>query len=288
MKIIITESQYFRLIERRGGHNKTQPEKYLERVKKIHVDKDGNPKYDFSLTDYKNFDTKVKVICPKHREEWLKKTGHEYFEIFPSNLVHGIGCRFCYLEKKTKYSNEDLENEAKKYNTAAQFKKGSFNHYLMAVRRGKDFYQKITSHFVPEKISAGEELVAKILVENGLIDPQCIGSRRCINREKAFEDCKNKLEGQYCRPLRYDFYIPEINTAIEYDGEQHFNPNGKYSGKFEEIQENDKIKNDYCFEKGIKLIRIHYKYPSNQFEEGILNAIKNKQPLTFLGDYSGK
>ena len=192
-----------------------------------------------------------------------------------------------YIESRQKYSNQELEQEAKKYKTTAQFKKNAPLHFNAAVKRDKDFYQSITSHFVPEKTSAGEELIAKILVEKGLINPKCLGLRTCENREKIFEDCKNTKEGKYCRPLRFDFYIPEIETAIEYDGEQHFNPKTKYAKKYDEIQENDKIKNEYCFNNGIKLIRVHYKYPSNQIEQGLLQALENNQPITFLGDYSG-
>lgn len=270
-----------------GGQNKKTTQEFVDASKKIHVDDDGNPKYDYSLTDYKDSKNKVKIICPKHREDWLKKTGHEYFEIYPFHHLKGNGCRFDYIESKIKYSPDELEQEAKKYKTAAQFKKNSFNYFNAANKRGKDFYQSITSHFVPEKISAGEELIAKILVEKGLINPKCMGSRKCDNREKIFEDCNNKVEGKYCRPLRFDFYIPDINTVIEYDGEQHFNPKTKYARKYDEIQENDKIKNEYCFNNGIKLIRVHYKFPSNQIEQGIIQALENKQPITFLGDYSG-
>lgn len=288
MKIIITESQFERLVEGPGGLNRWNTEGFIDAAKKVNVDKDGNPKYDYSLTDYKDSKTKVKVICPKHRDEWLKKTGKEYFEIYPFHHLNGMGCKLDYVESRQKYSNQELEQEAKKYKTTAQFKKNAYPYFNAAVKRDKDFYKSITAHFIPEKLSAGEEIIAKILVEKGLIDPKCLGIRSCENREKTFEDCKNSKEGKYCRPLRFDFYIPEIRTAIEYDGEQHFKPETKYAQKFEDIQENDKIKNDYCYDKGIKLIRIHYKYPSNQIEEGILNAIKNNQPLTFLGDYSGK
>ena len=57
-----------------------------------------------------------------------------------------------------------------------------------------------------------------------------------------------------------DFYIPSINTIIEYDGVQHFKPISLFGGvkEFIKIQERDKIKNDYCIKNGIKMIRISY------------------------------
>lgn len=70
-------------------------------------------------------------------------------------------------------------------------------------------------------------------------------------REKRFGDCRN------VRPLPFDFYLPDKNMIIEYDGEQHFKP--KFNGEsFENIKKTDKIKNEYCNSKNIKLIRIPY------------------------------
>jgi|688.fasta_scaffold445613_2 hypothetical protein len=287
MKIILTENQFKRLIEGRGGHNKKGSfEDFLDAAKKIHSDENGNPKYDYSLVDYQGSTNKVKVICPKHKERQLKDTGNEYFEIAPDRHIRqGQGCRYCYTDKISKYTEDELEREAKKYQTAAEFRKNSYLHYNSAVKR-PDLYKKITQHFVSEKESYGERLVSKILVDNGLIDSKCLESKRCPNREKTFEDCKNTIEGRYCRPLRFDFYIPELNTIVEYDGEQHFRPSTKFGlEKFETLQQNDKIKNEYCLKKGIKLIRIHYKFPSDIMEKSLMEALDNSQPITFLGNY---
>ena len=62
--------------------------------------------------------------------------------------------------------------------------------------------------------------------------------------------------------LRWDFIIKDYDEPIfvEYDGKQHYEPI-KYFGdqaKFERQQNNDKIKNDYCDEKGYLLLRIPY------------------------------
>ena len=64
--------------------------------------------------------------------------------------------------------------------------------------------------------------------------------------------------------MPFDFYLPDYNTCIEYDGEQHFHtPNNKTSTyftkeKIDEIQYRDSIKNQYCKDNNIKLIRIPY------------------------------
>lgn len=68
-------------------------------------------------------------------------------------------------------------------------------------------------------------------------------------------------------PYRFDFAIfkdKELYEIIEFDGAQHFSPQkGYYEGQFEKIQLYDKIKNDYCKQKNIKLIRIPYTEEDN-------------------------
>lgn len=79
---------------------------------------------------------------------------------------------------------------------------------------------------------------------------------------------------------RFDFYLPKYNLMIEYDGEQHFSP-ARFSGinieenikAFEVTQEHDKIKNQYCKEHNINLLRIPYTEREN-IEEIIENHLQ--------------
>lgn len=95
--------------------------------------------------------------------------------------------------------------------------------------------------------SKGNRKIKQILVDNNI---QFI-------QEKRFNDLKFESGCQ----ARYDFYLPEFNTLIEYDGRQHFvMGNGVYDNleKITLTQEHDRIKNLYAKEKGIVLIRIPY------------------------------
>ena len=58
----------------------------------------------------------------------------------------------------------------------------------------------------------------------------------------------------------FDFYIPSKNTAIEFDGEQHFRPVEYFGGenKYNRQLKSDKLKTDYCQKNKINLIRIPY------------------------------
>lgn len=58
----------------------------------------------------------------------------------------------------------------------------------------------------------------------------------------------------------YDFFIEDLNLAIEYDGIQHFEPVDYFGGvdQFKIVKENDEIKEKYSIENNIILLRIPY------------------------------
>lgn len=95
--------------------------------------------------------------------------------------------------------------------------------------------------------SNGERIITLYLTENGYN----------FEAEKRFDDLRDRY------PLRFDFYLPDYKIAIEYDGKQHFEPIAFYEtqnavDEFEGVKRRDAIKEKYCNENGIKLIRIRY------------------------------
>ena len=60
-------------------------------------------------------------------------------------------------------------------------------------------------------------------------------------RNHTYKDCIN------IKVLRFDFYLIEYNICIEFDGIQHHEPKTKMR---------DKIKDEYCKNNNIQLIRI--------------------------------
>lgn len=73
--------------------------------------------------------------------------------------------------------------------------------------------------------------------------------------QKPFKDCYD------VKLLPFDFYLPDYNCCIEYDHIQHFEPVEYFGGKekFKIQQKHDKIKNKYCMNNDIPLLRISYK-----------------------------
>lgn len=93
--------------------------------------------------------------------------------------------------------------------------------------------------------SKGEEKIISVLLE----------AQIPFITQKRFDTC---VFPETNRHLVFDFYLPEQNILIEYDGEQHFHKvkNDRYD--YEGIVARDNYKNQWCKENNIPLIRIPY------------------------------
>ncbi len=80
-------------------------------------------------------------------------------------------------------------------------------------------------------------------------------------KEKRFENCKS------VRALPFDYYIPSLNVCIEVDGQFHYPGNGFHpdsTTEYDGVVYRDNIKNQYCLDNNIKLIRLPY-YKESDF-----------------------
>lgn len=108
--------------------------------------------------------------------------------------------------------------------------------------------------------SYGEPLIEKLLKENNIE----------YEKQKTFSSCTfsdtNKL-------VFFDFYIPKQNYLIEFDGIQHYQTKNKgwdTEDKLLKTQEHDKIKNQWCKENNMPLIRIPYTHLDNLCIEDLM------------------
>lgn len=94
--------------------------------------------------------------------------------------------------------------------------------------------------------SNGEYAIQQILLNNNVK----------FENQKKFDSCVN------IHQLRFDFYLPDFNCCIEYDGTSHYksNPYGSWNTEesVKQTQERDEIKNQWCKDNSIALIRIPY------------------------------
>lgn len=81
-----------------------------------------------------------------------------------------------------------------------------------------------------------------------------------VEREKSFEwlfDAK-KPKGRF----KLDYFLPQCELAVEYDGEQHFKP--CFTSRWESVDKvkcRDSLKNDLCKERGIHVVHFSYDEP---------------------------
>lgn len=84
-----------------GNKNKSNSDSFIEKAKVVH-----DNKYDYSLVDYINNKTKIRIVCPTHGE----------FEQIPSNHLRGIDCPECGKIKTKIKVSKDLEYFIEKSN----------------------------------------------------------------------------------------------------------------------------------------------------------------------------
>jgi len=211
-------------------------------------------KYDYSCVIFKGVKRKVSVICSIHGS----------FNILAYNHMNGTECKECSINKQ-KRKKIDLISE------------------LNLIHNSKYTYI-IDNHFIStvEKINI-------ICPEHGLFR-QALGSHLrgsgcmlCKTRSKGEISIKNVLEKyninyisekSFDSRLRFDFWLPNLNTIIEFDGKHHFQSIEYFGGEstFKKVILNDQLKNDYCKNNKIFLIRINYK-DFKKIEEIIKNEI---------------
>lgn len=211
--------------------------------------------YQLLETEYINAQTKMAYICSKHQDEGVQT-------IIYNSLQQGHGCRYCGQEKVNdalKYTFEDVKRdfEAKGYELLETKYVDCHTKMAYICPKHRDRGVQYIRYYALRQgrgckycnESKGELRIAKFLDLNNIQ----------YTREQKFEDCK------YKKPLPFDFYLPQLNVIIEFDGEQHFRPvnfngisNDKAKELFQKTQHRDNIKDLYCLKKEIHLIRIPY------------------------------
>ena len=75
--------------------------------------------------------------------------------------------------------------------------------------------------------------------------------------------------------MPFDFYLPDYNLLIEFDGIQHYEIRGHFGGYdgFVDTKIRDTIKNIYCKDNNIDLLRIPY-WDYKNIENILVNKLK--------------
>lgn len=179
--------------------------------------------------------------CGHHRKENCSKLGKEY--------GHSNGIKNKKQEEiGKKYGNFIIIGEAPSKNNYAYWKvecqckyKTHMNVMAANLRSGHSNHCPYCGNN-----SKGELKISELLTKNNI----------SFQFQKTFDSCRFVSTNALAK---FDFYVNE-KYLIEYDGEQHFQKNDFFGGEkaFLERQEHDKLKNEWCKENNIPLIRIPY------------------------------
>jgi very-short-patch-repair endonuclease len=218
------------IIERGNSKSITDFE-FIEKCNNIH-----DNYYDYSLVNYINTKTKVKVICPTHG----------IFETIPYNHMNGSGCKKC----KTEYNATKLSN------------KSSYLYRVNKVHSNKYTYP----NFSEEYKNVGS-FISIICPEHGVFTQiakdhlRGCGCPKCGNTFSQYEEfiknylIKNNIgfkerDRTIITPYELDFVIEDYKIAIEVNGVYW---HGEQAGKDKYYHKN---KTDRCNKNGYRLIHI--------------------------------
>jgi hypothetical protein len=216
-----------------------------------------------SRKEYNNTSTSLEILCQ------CGKLYHTTFIFYKYNeIIHCNDCRkykyrkihllsyeeikqFVEIDSESNCKLSTLENDYIDTRHKINFVCSCGEIFHTSFHEFKSGYQR-TCKKCSRSISKGE-----LRIYNYLNNKGCI-----FETEFTFEDCK------YINVLYFDFALFDnynnLICLIEYDGEQHFRPvnfNGitdKALSSHEATVLRDKIKNQYCKDNNIKLIRIPY------------------------------
>jgi very-short-patch-repair endonuclease len=199
----------------------------------------------------------ITILCPNHG----------LFHQTPNGHLNGSGCPECVRDSQTSNTEEFIQKSVKLHGNKYDYSKvdyqGALNKVTINCSIHGDFDQTPNDHLRGCGCSScfeskGEKHIATILNSNNI---QFI-------RQKSFDECRGKSN-----PLRFDFFLPDLNVLIEYDGQQHFKPVDFYGGeeKFTKQQQLDNLKRELCLSNGCNLIEVEEGY---DFQELISNIDK--------------
>lgn len=199
-------------------------------------------KYDYSLTKYKNRRSIITIICPIHGEFNQQAGSH----------VEGSGCAKCkkvFPLNTTIFIEKAKLVHSDKYDySLVDYKKSNEKVNIICKEHGI-FLQKANDHLSGRgcsicRESKGEKQIRNFLIKNSI---------KFIQQYK-FNDCKNIYQ------LPFDFFLPDYNMCIEYQGRHHYEPVLAFGGliEFEKVKKRDEIKEQYCYDNNIHFIKIKY------------------------------
>lgn len=186
-----------------------------------------------------------------------------YYQKVIKHLTGRCPEKILYKKTTEEFILEAKEVWGDKYDYSLTKYEGALNN-IKVIYNGIVYEQRAKSHLegLAPEFRKNEESILNDTLNKYDLD----GEKEIISFLKKF-----KMEFEYkttLNKIQFDFYIPSNRTIIEFDGIYHFEPVDTLGGlkTYNKMKVNDKIKNDYCEENYINLIRIKYDQIDNIFQ----------------------
>lgn len=211
-------------------------------------------------SDYINQSTKLAYICPNHPNEI------QY--ITYASIKNGHGCNKCASENNAKRQRKDFEFIQSYFNEAGYQLLSTSEEYINSSSllryicpKHPEYVQQVSwsnfyggqsrCKYCSSQNSKGEAKIANWLNSNNI----------SFVRQKRFDDLRNPKTNYM---LSYDFWLPNNNLLIEYQGGYHNgmvhkrNPAKQTANDLNEQQKRDELKRNYAKEHNYQLLEIWY------------------------------
>lgn len=214
---------------------------FLEKARNIH-----GYKYEYlDLSDKIKTSDTIKV----------KFDGVIYYQKVIKHLNGRCPEKVIYKKTTEEFISESKKIWGDKYDYSLTKYEGALNN-VKIIYNGIIYEQRAKSHL--EGLSPEFRKTEQSILLDKINESDSIGE---FEIKKFLVD--NRIDFKYktkiCN-INFDFHIPKYRMIIEFDGKQHYEPIEHFGGieSYERLKINDKIKNDYCEENFIDLIRIRY------------------------------
>lgn len=230
---------------------------------KIRADSRSSNPEDFSKTFYKIVGYEYTLLSEYYRSNVKVLIRHNScnnsYSTTPSNFLEGKRCPFCSALKKGASQRGNIED----FKTYVEEKYSG--EYVVV---GKEYVNARTKIEILHT-KCGE--IWNVCPDKFKNSRECPSCKRESKGERKISSILENLKFSFIKQYRFkncfdkgvlsfDFYIPEFNMCIEYQGEQHYRPVSIFGGddSFKSQIKRDKIKKKYCKLNSIDLLIIPY------------------------------
>ncbi len=232
--------------------DRTKLDEFVSKARAVHGDR-----YNYDHVVLKNIGSKIKIGCKVHGE----------FSQRPHSHLEGYGCKKCVFEERLLGLDEFVSKaravHGDKFDYSQVVYTGNKNHVNIICPKHGVFKCTPNAH-----------------VSHGTGCALCLESKG----ERAVEVFLKKYGFEFIREYkikpylyRYDFYIPEFNIYIEFNGKQHYAPVPLFGGLEEHllVKERDSVKKDLVAQNnGNLIILTHFHLTDNVVDKELIRQLK--------------